>query len=164
VPNGEPNEAQKAAMALDQTDVANNLRGALQTLQARPDVAPQRIGVTGFCMGGRLALIFATQAGPELGAVVSFYGGGYDATSEAVQRMQAPILAIYGGNDQSTPANKREQFRAYLTDQGKTFDMVVYPGAGHAFFNDTRAEVYDAASAEDAWQRTLAWFQRYLVA
>lgn len=162
VPNGEPNEAQKAAMSLDHAEVAKNLQGALHALKARPDVAPKQIGVTGFCMGGRMTLSFASQAGAELGAAVGFYPGGYDPTEQAVAAIQCPVLALYGGEDTSTPQDTREKFRQYLTDQGKTFDMVVYPGAGHAFFNDTRPQVYAAAAAADAWQRTLAWFTRYL--
>lgn len=162
VPNGEPNEAQKAMMSLDQAEVAKNLQGALQSLQARPEVGSQKIGVTGFCMGGRLTLIFASQAGAELGAAVGFYPGGYDPTEQDVAALQCPVLVMYGGEDDSTPPHLRDKFRKYLTDQGKTFDMVVYPGAGHAFFNDTRPQVYDTAAAADAWQRTLSWFTRYL--
>jgi carboxymethylenebutenolidase len=160
--NGEPNEAQKASMSLDQTEVAKNLHGAVQTLRGRADVAPKKIGVTGFCMGGRLALVVATDEGSDIGAVVSFYGGGYDPTEADVQAMQCPVLAIFGGADGSTPEPVREKFRKYLTDNGKTFDMVVYPDAQHAFFNDTRPEVYDSAAAADAWSRTVAWFIRYL--
>ncbi len=160
--NGEPNEAQKAMMALDQDEVAKNLHGAIQTLKARPEVSTPNVGVVGFCMGGFLALKVATREGSNVGAVVSFYPGGYDPTEADVQAMQCPILAIFGGKDHSTPEAMREKFRKLLTDNGKTFDMVVYPGADHAFFNDTRAEVYDAAASQDAWNRTLSWFSRYL--
>jgi carboxymethylenebutenolidase len=158
----EPNEAQKAMMALDMHEVAKDLAGALAALQARPEVAPKKIGVTGFCMGGMIALKFATQAGAELGAVVSFYGGGYDPTEAEVKAMQCPILAIYGSEDQSTPEPLRDKLRKYLTDNGKISDMVVYQGAQHAFFNDTRPEVHDPQASQDAWQRTLGWFTRYL--
>ncbi len=161
--NGEPNEAQKAMMALDQTEVAQNLHGAVQALKSRPEVLPKKVGVVGFCMGGRLALIVASQEGSDIGAVAGFYPGGYNPSEADVQAIQCPVLAIYGERDDSTPEPAREQFRKYLTDSGKVFDMVVYPGAHHAFFNDSRPAVYDAAAAEDAWNRTLAWFTRYLV-
>jgi carboxymethylenebutenolidase len=160
--NGEPNEAQKAMMALDQAEVAKNLHGAVQALKSRPEVSPKRVGVVGFCMGGRLALVVASQEGTDIGAVAGFYPGGYNPTEDDVKAIQCPVLAIYGDRDDSTPEAQREKFRKYLADNGKTFDMVVYPGAHHAFFNDTRPEVYDAAAAEDAWNRTLAWFSRYL--
>jgi carboxymethylenebutenolidase len=160
--NGEPNEAQKAMMSLDQAEVAKNLHGAVQALRGRADVLPKRVGVVGFCMGGRLALLVASDEGSQIGAVSSFYGGGYDPTEDAVRAIQCPVLAIYGGQDNSTPEPVRERFRKYLADNGKTFDMVVYPGAHHAFFNDSRPEVYDSAAAEDAWNRTLTWFGHYL--
>ncbi|MBA3825004.1 MAG: dienelactone hydrolase family protein [Ktedonobacterales bacterium] len=158
----EPNEAQKAAMLLDQAEVANDLRGALTALQGYSDVAPKKLGVTGFCLGGLITLVFAAQAGPELGAIAPFYPGGYDPTEDDVRRIQCPIQLVYGERDHSSPEATRERLRKYLTDTGKTFDMIVYPGADHAFFNDTRAEVYDAAAAEDAWNRTVSWFTRYL--
>jgi len=160
--NGEPNEAQKAAMSLDQAEVAKNLHGAVQALKNRPEVSPKQVGVVSFCMGGCLALIVASQEGSDIGAVAGFYPGGYNPSEADVQAIQCPVLAIYSGKDDSTPEPVREKFRKYLTDNGKTFDMVVYPGAHHAFFNDTRPEVYDSAAAEDAWNRTLAWFSRYL--
>jgi carboxymethylenebutenolidase len=158
----EPNEAQKAAMALDQAKVAKDLQGALAALQGQSDVAPKKIGITGFCLGGFITLVFAAQAGPELGAIAPFYPGGYDPTEDEVRRIACPIQVIYGENDHSTPEATRERLRKYLTDTGKTFDMIVYPGADHAFFNDTRPEVYDAAASADAWDRTVAWFERYL--
>lgn len=159
----EPNTAQKEAMALDHAEVAKDLAGALKALQSRAEVAPKKIGVTGFCMGGFIALTFASQAGNELGAVASFYGGGYQPTEEGVRAIQSPVLAIFGGEDDSTPEANREKLRELMTDQGKTFDMIVYPGAHHAFFNNDRPEVYDSAAATDAWQRMLSWFSRYLV-
>ena len=158
----EPNEAQKAAMALDLNEVAKDLHGALVALQSRAEVTPKKIGVTGFCLGGMITLKFAAQAGAELGAAVSFYGGGYDPTEAEVQAMQCPILAIYGSEDQSTPEPLREKLRKFLTDNGKVSDMVVYQGAQHAFFNDTRPTVHDAGASQDAWLRTVDWFTRYL--
>ena len=158
----EPSEAQKAAMALDQGEVAKDLRGALVALQGQSDVAPKQIGVTGFCMGGFITLVFATQAGAELGAIAPFYPGGYDPTEEDVQRIACPVQLIFAEDDHSTPEAMRERLRQYLTDSGKTFDMIVYPGTDHAFFNNTRPEVYDAAASEDAWNRTVSWFERYL--
>ena len=159
----EPNEAQKAAMALDQAEVAKDLRGALMALQGQRDVAPKKIGVSGFCLGGYITLVFAAQAGPELGAIAPFYPGGYDPTAEEVRHIQCPVQIIYGENDHSTPEDVRERLRTHLTDAGKTFDMIVYPGADHAFFNDTRSEVHDATASADAWSRTIAWFERYLL-
>ncbi len=158
----EPDEAQKAMMALDQAQVAKDLAGAVKALQSYDFVAPKRVGVTGFCMGGYITLVFAAAAGNDLGAAVSFYGGGYTPTEQGVAGIQSPLLAIYAGRDESTPEAERERLRQLLTDQGKTFDMVMYPDAEHAFFNDERPEVYNPAAAADAWKRTLSWFGTYL--
>ena len=75
----EPNEAQKAAMALDLNEVAKDLHGALVALQSRAEVTPKKIGVTGFCLGGMITLKFATQAGAELGAVIGTHAGPHAA-------------------------------------------------------------------------------------
>ncbi len=158
----EPDEAQKAVMNLDQAEVAKDLRGALTALQGQSDVAPKKIGVSGFCMGGTLTLMFASQAGAELGAIAPFYPGGYDPTEAEVQRISCPVHVVYAERDHSTPEATRDRLRKYLTDNGKTFDMVVYPRTDHAFFNDTRPESYDAAASADAWNRTVSWFERYL--
>jgi carboxymethylenebutenolidase len=162
VPLGEPNLAEKEMMKMDLAVVARDLAGALHALQARADVSPKKIGVVGFCMGGLLALSFASQAGDELGAAVSFYSFGYQPTPEGVSAMQAPVLAIFASEDGSMPEEVRDRFRQMLAEHGKTFDIVVYQGADHAFFNDRRPEVYNASAAADAWQRTLDWFARYL--
>lgn len=158
----EPNEAQKMAMSLDSAQVSRDLHASTQALQAMPFVDPKRIGVTGFCMGGRITMTYAAQAGTNAGAVVAYYPGGYNPTHEEVAAIQCPVLLIIGGKDHSVPETTREQIRKYLTDSGKTFDIVVYPEADHAFFNDTRPEVYDPAASTDAWQRTTEWFTRYL--
>jgi len=160
---GEPNEAQKAAMSLDQAEVMKDLKGAIAFLQAQGAVLPKRVGVTGFCMGGTLALEVTSAQGANVGAAVSFYSGGYQPTADKVAAMQCPVLAIYASEDGSTPESMRNEFRKQLTDQGKTFDMVVYQNAQHAFFNDERPEVYDDVASKDAWQRTINWFTTYLV-
>ncbi|SRR5579884_1563110 len=158
----EPNEAQKLMMAMDQAVVAKDLRGAMTTLSAMSNVAPKKVGVVGFCMGGLITMNVASQAGSNIGAAVAFYPFGYDPTEQEVEAIQAPTLIIYASEDESTPADKREQLRQWLTNHGKTFDMVIYQGRDHAFFNDTRAEVHHPADSADAWQRTIAWFTRYL--
>jgi carboxymethylenebutenolidase len=162
VPVGEPNEAQKAMMAMDQAVVAQDLRGAMTTLSNMSDVAPKQVGVVGFCMGGFITMNVASQAGSNIGAAVAFYPGGYNPTEQEVAAIQAPVLIIYASEDHSTPAEKREQLRQWLTDNGKTFDMVIYQGRDHAFFNDTRPEIHDPSDSADAWQRTINWFTRYL--
>ena len=157
----EPNEAQKMAMTLDHAQVERDLHGATQALQALSYVDPKRIGITGFCMGGTITMTYTAKAGTNAGAAVAFYPGGYDPTPQDVAAIQCPVLVIYGSNDHSTPSENREKLRKNLTDSGKTFDMVVYEGADHAFFNDERPS-YNPTAAADAWDRAIEWFTRNL--
>ena len=72
------------------------------------------------------------------------------------------MLAIYGETDQGFPPALIRQNDERLTAAGKTHEVIVYPGAPHAFFNDTRPHIYQQAAAEDAWEQTLRWFHQYL--
>lgn len=159
---GEPNDAQKAAMALDEAQVVKDLRGAIQLLRQQHYVAPKRVGTVGFCMGGRIALTAAHQFPQEVGAAVGFYPAGYDPAAADVAAIGAPVLVIFAADDHYNPPELRDKIRQLLTDSGKTFDMVTYQGADHAFFNDDRPEVFNQSAADDAWQRTLGWFQSHL--
>jgi carboxymethylenebutenolidase len=141
---------------------AEDLMGALKWLQNVPDVHPNKIGIMDFGTVGSAALVFASRVGPEVGAVVSYYGSNYDPTEDDISKILCPILIFYGGKDQSIPESTRDRLRKYLTDQGKRFDQVVYPNAGHEFFNDTAPKTFDQHAATDAWQRAIRWFNTYL--
>jgi len=111
-------------------------------------------------MGGSLALVLAGHT-PRLDAVVSFYGGRQLSAAEAEQ-IGCPALLFFGGRDTGIPPERIESLRATLDGAAVPNQVVVYPDAGHAFFNDTRPEAYDAGAAQDAWRRTLAFFAREL--
>jgi carboxymethylenebutenolidase len=109
-------------------------------------------------MGGALAQYTATKENGKVGAAASFYGGFKKVQSDW-SNLTAPILLIYGENDQGVPAAQGRELGAKLQEMGKKVDVVVYPNANHAFFNDTRKEVYNADAAKDAWRRTLELFR-----
>jgi carboxymethylenebutenolidase len=141
---------------------------ALARLRALPDVTPRRVGVVGFCVGGLAAFIAACRLDPA--ATVSFYGGGivrerpklhFQPVLGDTPRIRAPILCLFGAEDQGIPSADVEAIRAALDRLPVAHEVVVYPGAGHAFFNDMRPN-YHAPSAADAWQRTLAWLDTHL--
>lgn len=157
----EPDDARKLVMALNLAIAVREIRGALDYLTNLPEVAPKAIAVIGFCMGGRLALATAATGDARIGAVAAFYGGGVRPTPEFVAGINAPTLAIYGAEDAGIPAEQRDALAAEMDRQNKTFDMVVYPGAGHAFLNDTRP-AYDANAAADAWARAVQWFTTHI--
>ncbi|HYN89422.1 MAG TPA: dienelactone hydrolase family protein [Ardenticatenaceae bacterium] len=155
----EPDEARKLVMALDMQEAVREIRQAIAFLQTLSSRSTPEIGIVGFCMGGGLALETArVQEG--LGAVVAFYGSPL-ASSEAAE-VKAPLLGLYGAEDRGIPEQRVRAMEAALDEAGIENEMHIYAGAGHSFFNDTRASSYHAEASADAWQRTLAWFRAHL--
>ncbi|MGE0228503.1 MAG: dienelactone hydrolase family protein [Dehalococcoidia bacterium] len=138
-------------------DLTADLRAGLAYLNAQPFVRAGALGVTGFCFGGGYTWETAISS-PEVKAAVPYYG---TAPLDRIGAIQAAVLAIYGESDTRITSQAAEVERI-LGDAGATVEVKIYPGAGHAFFNDTSAN-YNAAAASDAWPRTLAWFRQYLV-
>jgi carboxymethylenebutenolidase len=156
--------------ALPDRRVLGDLRAAVEYLSGRDDIRTDAIGVTGFCMGGQYALMAACTI-PRLAACVSWYGMLRYAETNAVKpesplmmapRLGCPYLGLFGEEDGIIPLADVEALRAILERERKTFEIVTYAGAGHAFFNDTRADAYRPAAAADGWQRCLAFFRRHL--
>jgi len=131
---------------------------------------PARLGVTGFCWGGRITWLYAAHQ-PRLKAGVAWYGRLVgDPTPnqpkhpiDLVEELKAPVLGLYGGKDQGIPLDTVEMMQEAAKKAGKTVEFVVYPDAPHAFHADYRPS-YREGPAKDGWQRCLAWFARYLVA
>lgn len=130
----------------------------------------RRMGITGFCWGGRISWLYAAH-NPQLRAAVAWYGR---LTGERTLKQQkhpidiavdlsAPVLGLYGGQDDGIPLESVEQMRQALHAANATAEIIVYPEAGHAFNADYRPS-YHAESANDGWQRMLAWFRQYGVA
>jgi len=129
-------------------------------------IVANRIGIVGFCMGGTVAL--ATAARRDIGAAVTFYGGGvttgrfgFDALVKEAPRLKVPWLGLYGDLDQSIPVADVEQLRVAAASSGQPTEVVRYPNAGHGFHCDQRAD-YEPDSAADAWNRALGWFNKHL--
>lgn len=110
------------------------------------------IGVVGFCFGGTYGFSLAV-AEPRLKAAVPFYGHA-DFTAEQLRGIKAPILAFYGEKDERLMASL-PGLRTAMAEAGADFTAVVYPDAGHAFFNDTNQWTYREEDSDDAWSRTL---------
>jgi carboxymethylenebutenolidase len=154
----EPDEARKLVMELDMPAAVQEINSAAAYLLGEDTVTGDRAGVVGFCMGGGLALRSAL-AGDAMGAAVAFYGQPF--TAEEAAAMKTPVLGLYGENDGGIPVDAVKAMQTALTSAGVDNEIEIYPGAAHAFFNDTR-ESYNKAAAEDAWARVLAWFSKYL--
>jgi carboxymethylenebutenolidase len=155
----EPDEARKMVMALDRELAVQEIAAAADFLLAQDPVAGEKVGVTGFCMGGGLALQAGLDAADRLGAVVAFYGSPLDP--EAAAGMTVPTLGLYGSEDGGIPVADVRAMDAAFEEAGIVHEAVIYDGAGHAFLNDTR-ESYDPQAADDAWRRLLDWFGTHL--
>ncbi len=154
----EPNEARKLVMELDMAAAVAEIRRGIDFLLDRPDVAGPAVGLTGFCMGGRLTLMTALVE-DRLGAAVPWYGAPL-TPAEAAQA-KAPIQGHYGSADGGIAVANVQAMGQALTAADIPNEIYIYPGAQHAFFNDTRPS-YNAAASALAWQRTLAWFRQHL--
>jgi carboxymethylenebutenolidase len=155
-----PDQAGKMMMAMRIDEAERDLAGAIDYLASQPDVSSKKIGTVGFCMGGALSL-FAASKNPEVGACVVFYGGHPNVKPD-LAKLQAPVLGLYAGKDGFVTPQAVKALDEELTRLGKRHEFHTYPDADHAFFNDHRPEVYDAAAAADAWNRTLAFFRNEL--
>jgi carboxymethylenebutenolidase len=155
-----PDEAGKLMMALRIDEAERDLSAAVDYLETQDSTTSNKVGVVGFCMGGALAL-YAASKNSKIGACVVFYGI-HPKVKPDLPNLQAPVLGNYGEKDRSVPPAVVHDLERQLKDLGKQVDMKIYKGADHAFFNDTRAEVYDAEASADAWQRTLAFLREHL--
>ncbi len=154
-------EAHQFMMGMPEDRALRDLHGAFATLEARADVKKDRIGVIGWCMGGGYALRFATKE-PALRAVVAYYGTP-PTDPAAVAAIKAPVLGNYGADDKGVGPDLVRAFEAAMKKDGKTIDVKIYPGAGHAFANAHNPwGGYRPEAAKDAWARTTAFLARYL--
>ncbi len=139
-------------------DLTQDLVRAADYLRAQSFVQAEKIGSVGFCFGGGMSLNFACFA--RLAACVVFYGENPNPI-ERVENIAGPVLGLYGADDMRINANLDQLVRA-MAAYKKDFEMRIYPGAAHAFFNDTRPQVYREAPARDAWERVLRFYARTL--
>ena len=157
-----PDQAGKLMMSLRIDEAARDLAGAIDYLAALPEVTPRKVGTVGFCMGGALSL-YAASKNPEVGACVVFYGGHPNVKPDLAS-LQAPVLGLYAAKDTFVSPAVVAALDQQLTSLAKRHEFRTYPNTDHAFFNDTRSEVYDAAAAKDAWTRTVAFLRNELTA
>ena len=130
-----------------------------------------RLGIMGFCRGGRTVWEYAAH-NKDIKAGVAFYGSLVDPPAqkslwpkgpiELAPEMKAPVLGLYGEADQGIPVNQVDTLKGALQVAGKTFEIKVYPGAPHGFHADYRPS-YRKDAAEDAWNEMIAWFKKYKV-
>jgi carboxymethylenebutenolidase len=157
----EPDEAGKLMMALNLAQAAKDMAGAVDEVARR--AGGDRVGVTGFCMGGGLALVLATRRPDKIKACVPWYGliPWPDAEPDWAV-LDAPVLGHYAERDGFFTPDAARALESDLKERGKTAEIIVHPGVDHAFFNDTRPEVYDAATAGRAWAQAVGFLHEHL--
>ncbi len=133
---------------------------AVRYLRSQPFVRADRIGCVGFCFGGGLSINLACAV--DVAACVIFYGEN-PSPIEKLHDVRGAVLGLYGAEDTRINAGLPDLVKAMAEDK-KDFEMRVYPGAGHAFFNDTNPTTYRKEAAADAWDRVLRFYRRTLQA
>jgi dienelactone hydrolase len=152
-------EAIRIMQTLKDGEIVTDVGNAIAYLEKQPTVRADRIGITGFCMGGRVSYLVACELADKIKAAAPFYGGGIPVDKTA--KLKAPVLAFFGEKDAFIPLEFVEQLRREAAAQKKQVEVVVYPGADHGFFCNERAS-YNAKAAADAWQRLKTFFATHL--
>lgn len=140
--------------------IAADMAATIAHLQKQPFTRADRIGVTGFCMGGRVSFLTACR-NPAVKAAAPFYGGGIGGLLDQAGGIQAPLLLFWGENDPFIPLEEVRKVEAKLKDLGKRHQSIVYPGAPHGFFCNER-DSYRADAAADAWEKLKRFFAENL--
>jgi carboxymethylenebutenolidase len=151
----EPNEAARLMGGLKKEDGIADLQTTLEWLRGQKQARSERIGITGFCMGGSYAMLMPCESG-EIAAAAPFYGE--IPPDEKLKQLGCPIFYAYGENDGWIQRADVDRLAAALKKFDKQGEVKVYKGCSHGFFNDTRADVYRAAEAADAWEHTRKLF------
>ena len=155
----EPDEAGKLMMTLNIEHAAKDMSGAVDEV-ARRSGGESGVGVIGFCMGGGLALMVAANRGDRVKAVAPFYGLiPWQGAQPDYTQMTAAVQGHYAEKDEYFNPEAVAGLEKQLDAAGVEHELFVYAGADHAFFNDTRPEVYDAEASALAWTRTLDFFR-----
>jgi carboxymethylenebutenolidase len=157
----EPDEAGKLMMALNIEQAAKDMSGAVDEVASHANGS--RVGVTGFCMGGGLAMVLACRRPDLVKACVPWYGLiPWPEAQPDWTALDAPVLGHFAGQDGFFGPEAVAELQEKLESLGKEAELIVHPGVDHAFFNDTRPEVYDAATSAQAWAMTVGFLKEQL--
>src|SRR3989442_290003 len=147
--------------------IVSDVNEAIEHTKELPETRADRIGITGYCMGGRVTYLMAAKNGNLKAAVVCWGGnimipwGEGPAPFDLSKDIDCPVLGLFGEDDPNPSPSDVAKLDAELTRLGKNHEIDSYPGAGHAFMNEGRPS-YRPEAAEDAWKKCVAWFDRHL--
>jgi carboxymethylenebutenolidase len=160
----------QAAAHVSDEQVTTDVAAAADYLRSRPE-ANGKVGVIGYCTGGRQAVLAACQL--EMDAAVDVYGAFATRSTppgdklprasiaHLLHKLSCPLLGLFGAEDPAPPPDEARELADALTGHGKEFEIEIYENAGHAFFS-VDSPKYRTAAALAGWQRILGWFGRYL--
>jgi carboxymethylenebutenolidase len=164
-------EILKIVLSQKREQTLGDIGATIDWAQKRPGVKADRVGVTGFCWGGSTTIQVAAT-NPDVKAAVAWYGPParpYQGASGPVtgfdlaKDIKVPFLGLFGETDKNPPPEDARKFGEMVRHHNPNVEIVVYPGAGHAFHADYRPS-YNKAAADDGWNRCLAWFNKHLKA
>jgi carboxymethylenebutenolidase len=155
----------KIVAKVPDSEVASDLDATVAWAKSTGKADTTRLGITGFCWGGRQVWLYAAH-NPNVKAAVAWYGPLEPPKADTrpknpldlVNEINVPVLGLYGGKDMGIPVAQIEQMRAALKGAGKPSEIVIYPDAGHGFNADYRPS-YNPQAAKDGWKRMQAWFK-----
>jgi carboxymethylenebutenolidase len=150
-----------AGMMRDFPTWTDEIRSGVAALKQNPAVNPQKIGLMGFSLGAYLSLAYGATHPNDIAAIVDYYGGLTQALYPRASTMP-PVLIIHGEIDRIVPVSQAIDLDAALTKAGRPHEMKIYPGAEHAFNFPEAVFWYKPGAANDAWNRSLKFFDTYL--
>ena len=162
-------EILKIVLSQPREQTLGDLKAAVDWAKTRPNVRPDRVGVTGWCWGGSTTIQVAAT-NHDMKAAVAWYGPparpyqsktGPVTGFDVVKDITCPFLGLFGETDQNPKPEDARRFGELLKQHNPNVEIVIYPGAGHGFHADYRPS-YNADAATDAWKRCLAWFGKHL--
>ena len=154
------NEAGRRMLGLDPDKATSELAGAVDHLLRHEATSSARVGVTGFCMGGGLALLLACQRPDAVSAVVTYYAAvPWPGHQPDYSALAAPMQGHYAEKDAFAPPSMVVELETTLRGLGKRVELFIYPGTDRGFFNEDHRSVHHPVAARQAWERTLGFLR-----
>jgi carboxymethylenebutenolidase len=149
------------AMVRDFPTWLNEVRSGIAALKKNPSVNSQKVALMGFSLGAYISLTYGATYPDDAAAIVEYYGG-LSPTLYPRAATMPPVLIIHGESDRLVPVSQARDLDEVLTRAGRPHEMKIYPGANHAFNFPGAMAWYKSAAANDAWDRSLKFFDTYL--
>jgi carboxymethylenebutenolidase len=156
----DPEYAYELMVSVSPERALRDMEAALHFLAAREDVNKEKIGSVGWSAGGKWSLLLAENDLFLAACVMN--SAPLPGDPAQLRNIRAPVLAIFGSEDRSTPSTDVEAFESAMQSAHKSVEIKVYPGVSHAFENPDNTLVYREGPAEDAWQRTVTFLDQHL--